>query len=130
MSWWCKRKRKPVRVGWALGPIFTQNGEANMAALVLKDNQLVALAVQYVDAKGQATTAPATPAWAASDDTVVAIKNISSDGLSAEAWAVGKIGAAQVSVTAGPLSAVLDITVQAGDAVTETIVPGTPTNQP
>jgi hypothetical protein len=103
------KKHKPVSVGWRIGPWLMQNGGgSNMAALVLKDNQLVKLAVEYLDAKGQVTTAPVLPVWAASDDTILTMKNISSDGLSAE---------------------VLDITVQAGEAVTETIVPGTPVNQ-
>lgn len=128
--WKCKKKPQPVCVGWAIGPIFAQNGAVTMAALVLKDNQLVKLAVEYVDAKGQAAAAPASPVWAASDDTVLTVKNVSSDGLSAEAWAVGKIGSAQVSVTAGALSAVLDVTVQAGQAVSESIVPGAPEDQP
>lgn len=105
-------------------------------SLILKDDQKVKLSILPVDAKGNPAAVDGVPVWASSDDGVIAVIP-SADGLSATATAVGKVGTAQVSVTADAdlgdgvsnIAGVLDVTVVAGQAVSVGVTAGTPEAQ-
>lgn len=110
--------------------------ELTTMSLILKDDQKVKLSILPVDAKGNPAAVDGVPVWASSDDGVIAVIP-SADGLSATATAVGKVGTAQVSVTADAdlgdgvsnIAGVLDVTVVAGQAVSVGVTAGTPEAQ-
>ena len=92
--------------------------------LVLTDIQKVALSIQPVSAAGNPAPVDGVPVWSSSDDTVLTVV-AAADGMSAEAVTTGKLGSAQVNVTADAdlgegtksITGVLDIEVKASDAV-------------
>lgn len=102
-------------------------------ALVLTDEQRVSLAVAFVTAAGNPARVDGVPVWASSDETILIVEP-SADGLSAVATTVGPLGTAQVSVHADAdlgegvreVVGVLDIEVQAAEAVSASIAAGTP----
>lgn len=104
--------------------------------LLLTVTQKCSLFLDPRDAKGNPAALDGVPDWSSSDPSVVEVLP-AVDGLSAVARAVGPVGSAQVNVTAdariGPdvvaISGTLDVTVQAGEAVTLGIGTGTPEEQ-
>jgi hypothetical protein len=120
---WAEFPNQPVKELFTMG-------------FVLIDDQKVALSIAPVDAKGNPAAVDGAPAWASSDETVLTVA-ASADGLSATVTAVGKLGAAQISVTADadmgagtvPIAGVLDVSVVAGQAVSLSISTGTPEAQ-
>lgn len=101
--------------------------------LILTDVQQVPLAVAFKDAAGNPAAVDGAPVWTSSDPTIVTV-TASADGLSATAVAVGPLGQAQVSAAADAdlgsgvttITGVLDITVQASEAVNALVTAGTP----
>lgn len=104
--------------------------------LILTDTQEVDLAVAFTDKKNNPATVDGAPTWSSSDPTIVTVV-ASADGLTAVATAVGPLGQAQISATGDadrgegvrPVTAVLDITVQASDAVVAAVNAGAPREQ-
>lgn len=105
--------------------------------LILTDSQQVDLSVGFTDKASNPAQVDGVPAWTSSDETVLTV-TASADGRSATAVATGKLGTAQINVSADadlgagttPISGVLDVTVQAGAAVVANIAAGTPTEKP
>lgn len=105
--------------------------------LILTDTQQVDLTVAFLDKANNPAPVDGVPVWSSSDDTVLTV-TAGADGLSATAVTTGKLGQAQVSVTADAdlgagttsISGVLDVSVQAGAAVVANIAAGTPTEKP
>ena len=104
--------------------------------LILTDSQQVSLAIQPVDKAGNPAPVEGV-AWTSSDVTVLVV-TAADDGLSAVAASTGKIGTAQVNVTADALigegiaeiTGVLDVEVKAGQAVALNISAGAPGEKP
>lgn len=102
-------------------------------ALILTDEEKVALSVTFVTAAGNPASVDGVPVWQSSDPTVLSVV-ASDDGLSAVATTVGPLGNAQVSCTADAdlgsgvrsVSAVLDVEVHAAEAVAANIAAGAP----
>lgn len=100
--------------------------------LILTDSQKATLTIQPVDKAGNPATVEGV-AWTTSDATVLTVA-ASEDGLSAVVSSTGKLGTAQVNVTADALigdgvaeiTGVLDVEVKAGQAVALNIAAGTP----
>lgn len=105
--------------------------------LNLTDTQQVALSVAFADKAGNAATVDGAPVWSSSDETVLTVV-AAEDGLSAVATATGKLGTAQVSVSADAdlgagtttLTGVLDVTVLVSAAVSAVVSAGAPTEKP
>jgi hypothetical protein len=100
---------------------------------ILKDDQLVAIALSYTDSVGNPAAAPqAAPIWSSSDETVGTVSD-NGDG-SATVTAVGPLGSfqAQVSVTmddGGIITGVAEFQVVADSASTITLTVGTPADK-
>ena len=100
--------------------------------LILTDAQKVTLTISPVSAAGNPAPVQ-NPSWSVSDAEVLSVV-VAEDGLSAVVSTVGKLGDAQVSVTADAdmgegvkeLTGVLDISVKASDAVSLNITAGNP----
>ena len=105
-------------------------------ALTLTDIQKVDLAVQPVDAAGNAALVDGACTWESSDVTVLTVEP-AADGLSAVALTTGKLGTAQIKCTADadltegvlPILGVLDVEVVASAAVSVAITAGAPVNK-
>jgi hypothetical protein len=101
---------------------------------ILLDDQVVTALVSYVDDEGNPAVAPAgvTPAWSSVDPDGTLALAPSTDGSSCVIKATGKLTvtqAAQVTVTAGALSGVVQIQVNASAAASVSIGLGTPAHQ-
>lgn len=102
-------------------------------ALILTDEQKVQLSIQPVTAAGNPAKVDGTPSWSVSDTTILTLE-VAADGLSAWATVTGTLGASQVSVSADAdlgegirsITATLDVTVVAAEAVSLTINAGAP----
>ena len=105
-------------------------------SLILTDSQQATLTIQPVDKAGNAA-AVEDVAWTTSDDTVLTVTP-SEDGLTAVVAITGKLGVAQVNVTADAqigegaveITGVLDVEVKAGQAVALSIAAGAPEEKP
>lgn len=105
-------------------------------ALVLTDIQKVSLSITPTSAAGNPAPVDGAPVWTSSDESVLTV-TASADGLSAEAVTTGKLGVAQVSVSADAdlgegvttITGVLDVEVKASEAVSLAVSAGTPTNK-
>lgn len=101
--------------------------------LLLTDVQHCSLHIQPVDARGNAAAIDGDPVWTVSDQTILSITP-SVDGMTATITALGPLGTCQVNVTADAdlgdgtheISGVLDVQVQAGEAVSLGITADTP----
>lgn len=101
-------------------------------ANILPSDKRAPLSVTPVDRKGNPTTTDSVPVWASSDPAIVEITDVSDDGLSCRAKAVGPAGTAQVSVRAdaarGPdireIIGTVDFEVVAAEAVSMNIAVG------
>jgi len=106
-------------------------------AFQLIDSQSVSLSVKVVDKKGNDAKVDGVPEWLV-DNTEVLALTPAADGLTCVAAAVGPLGTATVTFKADadlgagvtPLLGTLEVQVVGGQAVTVTVVPGTPTEQP
>lgn len=104
--------------------------------LILTDLQQVGLTVAFADAAGNPATVDGTPVWSSSNPAILTVTP-SADGMSATAVTVGPLGQAQVSVTADAdlgsgvtsITGVLDVTVQASQAVAAVVNAGAPTDK-
>lgn len=104
--------------------------------LVLTDIQKVDVAIAPKSAAGNPAVVDGAPVWSCSDETVLTL-TVAEDGFSAVVETTGKLGVAQVSVTADAdmgegvkaVSGVLDIEVKASEAVTLDISAGVPTDK-
>lgn len=104
--------------------------------LTLTDSQKVGLAIQPVDARGNPAPVDGAPQWSVSDEALLRL-DVALDGLSAELYAVGPLGNAQVTVAADAdlgagvttIQGVLDVTVTGGQAVSLAIAAGVPEEQ-
>lgn len=125
------------RVRFALGPVSTRTltqGTTAMA-ITLTDIQHVPAALQELDAAGNPVPADfaAPPTWTSSDDTVVTVTP-SADGTTADISTTGKLGSAQVTVTATTnsgtaLTGIGDVTVVTSGATTISVTFGTPVDK-
>lgn len=135
-----KDRQKPLpKLEWTIGPVSEQKlDEIGVAIpmLQLTETQQCALSVSPVTRKGNPAQVQ-NPTWSSSDDAVVTVDVDSTDSLKAKVVAEAP-GTAQVNFSADAdlgdgvrlLSAVLDVTVVPGEAVTVTIATGTPEEQP
>jgi hypothetical protein len=102
-------------------------------ALILTDNQKVLLSVTPESAAHNAA-AVENPKWISSDESVLTLAVVDGNELAVVALTTGKLGNAQVTFTADArigegevfLTAVQDITVIAGEAVSLTVNAGVP----
>ena len=107
-------------------------------ALILTDLQQVTLSVSAQDALGNAAKVDGKPVWAVNDPNQVIVLTVSDDGSSATAVTTGKVGTAQIQVTADAdlgsgvtqLTAVQDVEVVASAAVTLGIAHAEPSDRP
>lgn len=104
--------------------------------LQLTDTQQCDVSVKALNRKGNPAPVQ-NPVWSSSDSTVATVTQDAVDGLKAKVVA-GAAGTTQINVSADadmgdgvkPISAVLDVTVVGGQAVTFAVTTGTPTEQP
>lgn len=79
--------------------LFHHQGEIAMSDIQVPDDSTPLTAVaNFLDAKGNATSPGATPAWTSSDETVATVE-ASEDGLQAKVTIVGEVGASQITCT-------------------------------
>jgi hypothetical protein len=137
-SMWDAARQPPTPTTQAIRLGFTTltiTREGNYM-LLLTVTQKASLTLDPRDAKGNPAVLDGVPVWTSSDAAVVEVTP-AEDGLSAVVRAVGPVGAAQVNVTADArlgeevvnLSGVLDVQVQAGEAVSLGIATGAPEEQ-
>ncbi len=101
--------------------------------LILTDEQECELSVQFLTAAGNPGAIDGVPVWSVANPALLDL-SISDDGLQVLIRTTGMLGSTQVSVTADadlgegtrPVSAVLDVEVQAAGVVSAGIVAGTP----
>jgi hypothetical protein len=106
--------------------------------LLLTDSQQCVLGPVVPKSKG-GNPAPidGKPVWTVSDPTILTL-TVTDDGLSATVVSTGKLGTSQVAVSADAdlgegvttISGTVDVTVQAGAAVTLEVPTGAPTEKP
>lgn len=105
-------------------------------SLILTDIQEVELSIKPVTAAGNPATVDGAPVWGVSNPDVGTMV-VAADGMSAKFVTSGKLGTAQINVTADadmgsgttPINGTLDIEVVASQAVGFSIVTGTPTDK-
>lgn len=114
-------------------PVVAYGQEAAVAQVQMNDGQEITFAVVEEDAAGQPVAGTTPPQWQVSDTTVLAVTNMSADGLSATVGAAGAEGTATVTITvpgAAPdgsdLTGSFDIEVTAGPASQLNVTPGAP----
>ncbi len=101
--------------------------------MIITDTQKVNLTVSFQDAAGNPARVDGTPTWASSDESIVTL-DVAADGMSAFAVSAGPLGMSQVAATADadlgggvtPITGVIDIEVQASDAVVALVAAGSP----
>jgi hypothetical protein len=104
-----------------------------MANFILTDSQKVELTIAPVTAAGNPAPVDGVPEWGSSDETVLTVEP-AADGMTCEAITTGKLGSAQVNVSADVemddgvtmLTGTLAIDVLAGQAVSLGVTAGTP----
>lgn len=105
-----------------------------MATLLLSTLEKVTLTAGFVDAAGQAASIDGPATWESSDPSIITVENVSADGMSCDAVTVGPVGTARVTLSGDAdlgggtrlVTAVQDIEVRAAEAVSASIVAGTP----
>jgi len=105
--------------------------------LVITDSQQFRVEIQPVDRAGNPGTLTSEPVWSASDPTILTVVP-AADGMSAVVSAMGKLGAAQVNVTAdgdptpgvNTITGTVDVQVVGGKAVSLHFTVGTATEIP
>jgi uncharacterized protein YjdB len=91
----------------------------------MKAGQEVDLSVAFQDASGGTTPAPGPVTWTSSDDKIATVEADSGDDTKAVALAIAD-GTATITAASDNIDGTIDITVEAGEAVTATITAGTP----
>lgn len=94
----------------------------------MTDSQKATLSIQPVDKRGNPTTEAGIPVWATSDPAIITITP-SSDKLSCDVAAAGPLGSAQVTVSDGTATGILDITIVAGAEASIAISAAVPIEQ-
>jgi hypothetical protein len=144
-------KRKDIRIVPVLSLFKEVDGEVKptpqfykwpllgsvIMAFQMTDNQTVTVTPKFVDKKGNAASVDGAPTWLVDNPNVLALAP-AADGLSCVVTAVGPLGTGKVSVSADgdlgtgttSISGSLDITIVGSGAVTVTLEPGTPADQP
>jgi hypothetical protein len=110
---------------------FTITARGDNMAYVLPNDKFIAVAVAYVDAKGNAAQVDGDVTWDSSDENIVTVEVDAADSTQAKVIPTGQVGQAQVSVTADAdlgsgireIITTADIQVVAGEAVAGTISP-------
>jgi hypothetical protein len=110
--------------------------KGEIESMIITDTQQVDLAIKPVDKKGNPGQVDGVPAWTSSNPAVATVEP-ASDGLSATVKAATALGTTQISVTADadlgagvtPIVGTVDIEVVGGQAVSLSIVAGTPAEQ-
>lgn len=105
-------------------------------SLILTDVQKVELSISPTSAAGNPAPVDGSPVWTSSDETVLTV-TASEDGLSAVAVTTGKLGKAQVNVSADAdmgegvktVTGVLEVEVRVSEAVSLAVTSGTPTDK-
>lgn len=103
-------------------------------ANILPNTHKVPLSLKVEDIAGNPATLDGAAVWSVSDPDILTLEDISADGLTATAVAVGPPGTSQVNVTADAdlgegvrtLTALIDIEVRPSEAVALSIAFGTP----
>ena len=101
--------------------------------MIITDTQKVNLTVSFQDAAGNPASVDGAPTWASSDTSIVTL-DVAADGLSAFAVSAGPLGTSQVSAVADAdlgggvtnITGVMDIEVQASEAVQALVAAGAP----
>jgi hypothetical protein len=103
-------------------------------ALILTDEQKVALSIEPRTAAGNPARVDGVPVWSVSNAEVLSLQ-VSEDGLSAVVTTAGPLGDSQVVVTADAdmdegevreITGILDVTVVAAEAASLAVNAGTP----
>lgn len=110
---------------------FTITAKGDDMAYKLPNDKFIAVAVAYVDAKGNAAAVDGDCVWESSDENIVTVAADPADSTKAAITPVGPVGQAQISVTADAdlgtgtreIITTADIDVVAGEAVAGTISP-------
>jgi hypothetical protein len=105
--------------------------------LVITDSQQFKVEIQPVDRAGNLGTLASGPVWSSSDPAILTVAP-AADGMSAVVSAMGKLGAAQVNVTAegdptpgvNTITGTVDVQVVGGKAVSLQFTAETPTEIP
>lgn len=124
-----RRPRESARLSIRLNSV-------EVSVILLTNEQRVPLTLVSLDARDQVTRLDSVPVWTVSDPAVGTVV-AALDGLSAVFTAAGPLGTTQVRVTADAafgapvrtLTATVDIQVEAGEAASLRIIPGTPERQ-
>lgn len=132
-----RRIKLKVSVSEQTGPVHltphvrrASRGELLVMAEIT-DSQKVTLSVKFVDRKGNPAPVDGVPSWGVDNTDVLAIE-VSEDGLTCVASAVGPLGTGLVSMTADadlgegvtPIAGTFELTVTAGEATTVEITAG------
>lgn len=110
---------------------FTVKSEGLHVMYTLPDNMQVNVQVTFVDAKGHPATIDGPVVWKTSDENILTVSVMATDGSEANLMPGTNLGTAQITATADadlgegvrPVICVLDVDVVGGEAVTGTITP-------
>lgn len=132
-----RRRRRAARLAF-LSAVIDQRTiiKGEIEHMIITDSQQVDLAIKPVDKKGKPAQIDGVPAWVSSNPAVATVAP-AEDGLSALVKAADELGSTQISVTADAdlgegvvnIAGTLDIEVVGGQAVSLSIVAGTPAEQ-
>ena len=111
--------------------------QENITMLEMTYTQKATLTLTAVDAKGKPAVLDGAPEWLSGNTDLLQIQNISSDGMSAEAVAMGALGEGKITVTADaklgpdvkPIIGSLDFRITPGEATQITVTAGAPVEQ-
>lgn len=126
--------RPQPRLVFRVGPVtFKEPKGGDEMALVLTDEQKVALSVEAKTAAGNPASVEGAPVWTVSDPGIITLV-VDPAGFSAVAVTAGPLGPCQITVTADAdlgagvrtITGILDIEVMAAEAATLGIAAGTP----
>lgn len=106
-------------------------------ALQMTDSQQVEVTAAFLDKRGNPAPVDGAPVWMTDNPNVIALTP-SADGKACTVVAVGPLGTAKVTMTADAdlgegktdILGTLDFEIVSGAAVTVTLTPGVPTEQP
>ena len=132
------RRRRAHGFQWTIGPVQEQPlDEGTLVMLTqLTDSQKCLFSVAIVDKHDNPAPIDGKPTWEVLGDALVTLE-VSDDGLSCEAVAVGTLGNTQIQVSADAdlgegvqaITGTMDITIVGGAAAKVVISAGTPEEQ-
>ena len=102
-------------------------------ALILKDNQHVAIVLEADDVRGNAVpfVFPTPPVWTSSDESILTV-SVNEDGSNADVRTTGKLGNAQINVQGTAdgdvITGLLDIVVATSKPITFKLIPSEPSD--